>query len=124
MLIVLAALLLTGCQELQVRERAVKLARTAPGLYEQQVLDNLALLSAQPDGLPYFLLPNGGTAQLARTFQVQYTPGWDFITSGVYIARYLFDKQTAQVQGSNQCQESWQTFPISDPDKLILMHPH
>ncbi len=119
----LACLVFTfGCQEIQLRERAAHLASTAPGLYEQQVLDNLALLAAQPEAMPYYLLPSQGTEQIARTLQVQYTPNLDLITaSGAYLGRYLIDKQTAQLQGTNQNQETWQTLPISDPDKLLLM---
>lgn len=111
-----------GCQQVQLRERAVQLASTSPDLFQQQVLDNLALLAAKPDAMPYYLLPSQGTEQIARTLQVQYTPGWDFITSmSKFAGQWLFDKQGAQIQGTNQNQQTWQMFPVSDPDKLILM---
>ena len=122
--IALAALLVTlacGCQEVQLRERAARLAGTVSDLHQQEVLDNLALLASKPGAMPYYLLPSQGTEQIARTIQATYTPGWDFITSGVYIGRYLFDKQTAALQGTNQNQETWQNLPISDPDKLLFM---
>lgn len=106
-----------------VRQGANRLAATAPELYYEQVLDNLARSHELPDELPYFATPNQGTHQNARTIQATWTPGWDFITTtGVFAGNYLFDKQTAALQGTNQNQVTYQMSPLSDPDKLTLIN--
>src|SRR6185369_17658419 len=86
----------TGCQAIKLGEKTLELAGTTPDVLQQQVLDNLAMLAANPVAMPYYLEPGTGTAQIARTVQASYSPGWTFITSGVYVGRYLFDKQGAQ----------------------------
>ena len=44
-----------------------------------------------------------------------------FGSQGVYAGRYLFDKQSAAVQGQYACQESWQIVPNNNPDRIYLM---
>lgn len=107
--------------ESQLRRRATNLATTTTDLLYIQVLDNIASTIDNPATLPYFDVPAVGTAQLQRTVQASYTPGWDFITSGTYIGRYLFDKQQAGLNASNTAQEAWQLTPLNNPDRLFLM---
>jgi hypothetical protein len=105
-----------------VRDKAAGLATTTSDLIHQQVLDNLAHAVVNPTAMPYLDLPGQGTAQIQATAQATYTPGWDFISSaGVYLGRYLFDKQTAAVQGQYACQETWQIVPNNNPDRMYLM---
>ena len=62
---------LGGCQAMRVRESAAELSRTLPDLQQQQVLDNIARIAANPTALPYYSLPNTSTAQIARTVQAK-----------------------------------------------------
>jgi hypothetical protein len=115
------SLALVGCQELQVRNKVTNLVRNTPDIYQQQILDNLARQAAVPSSMPYFVIPTQGTAQIAKTGQVSYQQGIDFITSGQYVGRYLWDKVQPTVQVTKQVQETWQTGPVNDPDKLMLI---
>lgn len=47
---------------------------------------------------------------------------WDLITSaGALFNRYLVDKQSSTVTGTQQNNETWNTATTNDPDKLQLM---
>jgi hypothetical protein len=97
-------------------------AGTVNDLYYHQALNNLAMMYDNPGSIPYFSLPNQGTNQNQRTLSATYTPGWDFITAkGAYIARWLFDKNTAAFAGTAMNAETWQTLPTNNPDKINLL---
>jgi hypothetical protein len=101
---------------------AIKLESAVPDLYEQQVLDNLAEQATKPSALPYFGLPQSGSSANTRTVSANYSPGWDFITgAGKYLGLWVFDKQTAQLQGMNANADTFQVQPETNPDKLLLM---
>ncbi|HEY7312924.1 MAG TPA: hypothetical protein VH643_26405 [Gemmataceae bacterium] len=118
----LLVLLLCGCQAAQVAQNAVTLGGEAKYVQEQQVLNNLAMLAADPSALPSFATMIQGQDQLARTAQITYTPNWDLITAaGSFFGRYILDKQSAALSGTKQNQESIQVSPTSDPDKLLLL---
>src|SRR4051812_1306604 len=108
--------LTSGCMEIQLRDKAVKLSSTATDLYYLQVLDNLARLYDIPESLPYFSEPTQGTNSLQNQVQANYQLGWDLI-----MGRYLIDKQLAIIQGQRQVAENWQAAPIDDPDTLRLL---
>ncbi len=112
----------SGCQNTQTRKHANELISTTSALYYQQVVDNLAMTYAQPNGLPFFGLPTQGSETNTRMLSTSYTPGWDFISGGgVYLGRYLFDKQNATLQGQVTNAEAFQLQPTFDPDKLLLL---
>lgn len=108
-----------GCQEIQVRKKANRLTSTVPDLYYDEVLDNIALTLAKPDAIPYFGIPQQGTNGNTRNVSANYAGAWDFLPA---LGRYLFDKQSSMISGSNQWQESFQVQPLSDPDKMYLLH--
>jgi hypothetical protein len=91
-------------------------------LYFTQAVNNLAMMQDNPASLPYFSIPTQGTNTLLRSVQATYTPGWDFITAaGYYFSRWVFDKETAAIQGTNQNSEAWQMLPTTNPDKINLL---
>ena len=51
-----------GCTHRQLRYDHVMQARTITTIYEQQVLDNLAMFSQDTDSLPFFAVPGAGSA--------------------------------------------------------------
>jgi hypothetical protein len=105
-----------------VAQNAVTLGGEAKYVQEQQVLNNLAMLAADPAALPSFATMIQGQDQIARTAQITYTPNLELITAaGYYFGRYILDKQSAALQGTKQNQESIQVSPTSDPDKLLLL---
>ena len=114
--------LLSGCQEARLRDRTLMQAGTVNDLYYMQALNNLAMMHSNPSLIPYFAQPTQGTNQSQRSLMANYTPGWDFITAkGAFIARWLFDKNTAAFGGTVQNAETWQTAPTTNPDKIYLM---
>lgn len=91
------------------------------GLHYQQVLDNIAMHAVDPNALPYFSYASTGQNAVQRTVAAKYNLGWDFITSGVYLGRYLVDKQSSEISGQQNNNQTWNTVPTFDPDKVILM---
>jgi hypothetical protein len=119
---ILLVALLSGCQEARLRDRTLMQAGGVNDLYYYQSLNNLAMMHANPGTIPYFSLPNQGTNQNQRTLSATYTPGWDFISAkGVFIARWLFDKNTGAFAGTAMNGETWQTQPTNNPDKINLL---
>ncbi len=113
---------LTGCMAEQLRNRTVALTTTTNELLYGQILNNIALLTDNPSALPYFDGPTQATVQVQRALSASYTPGWDLITSaGVYLGRYLLDKQSANLLASQTNQDNWQVSALVNPDKLFLM---
>lgn len=96
-----------GCMENVVQRKANLLTRTVPEIYYGEVLDNLALLNANPAAMPYFGIPQQGTNANTRNIQATYTPSWDFLitpiaSTGKFLERYIFDKQSAGISGRYQ----------------------
>jgi hypothetical protein len=120
-LAIFAVLFAAGCQSTQTRQHSNELIKTTSDLYYQQVVDNLAVLGANPGTLPFFGIPQSGSETNMRMLSTSWTPGWDFIESGTYIGRYLFDKQTANLQGQVANTQAFQLLPVYDPDKLLLI---
>jgi hypothetical protein len=118
----LALLVTCGCQAVQVAENAVDISAQSRFVAEQQVLNNLAMLAADPNAMPYYSTMIQGQDQLARTAQLTYTPNLDLLTApGYFFGRYVLDKQSLGLQGTRQNQESIQVSPTNDPDKLLLI---
>ena len=58
-LAVAAALAGTGCTHVQLRKNTVNQADTLSEIYQQQVLDNLAMFVYDYYSLPHFAIPTG-----------------------------------------------------------------
>ena len=120
------AVLSTGCMTSQLRNRMNEQASTIPGVYYQQVLNNLAMIVAEPAMMPYFSDPQTSRVSIAQTANVNYGINYDFITSaptGVfqYFGRWLIDKQSATLTGGRTDTGQWATVTSNDPDKLFSM---
>jgi len=114
--------LAAGCQSTQVEKRVTTLVGTVPDLYQDQVLQNLAVLASDSSAVPFFAVPQSGTNTNTRQLQAGYTPGWDLITgASQFVGRYVFDKQTAAISGQISNAQAFQLQPVYDPDKLLLM---
>jgi hypothetical protein len=120
------ALLTTGCMTSQLRNRMNEQASTIPDVYYQQVLNNLAMIVAEPAKMPYFSDPQTSRVSIAQTANVNYGINWDLITiapTGVLglFDRYLIDKQSATLTGGQTNTGQWATLTSNDPDKLFSM---
>lgn len=63
-----------GCTHRQLRYDHVMQARSITTIYEQQVLDNLAMFSSEPNSLPFFAIPTTGSANVTDGGQISAGP--------------------------------------------------
>lgn len=73
-LLAVSLLAQTGCTHRQLRYDNVMQARTLTTIYEQQVLDNLAMFAQSPDSLPFFAVPGAGSASVTDTGSIAASP--------------------------------------------------
>lgn len=107
-LIVLA--LTPGCATTQLKIGHVQQAKTLTSIYEQQVLDNLAMFKSNPDALPFFAVPGAGKAQVSGTSSISANP-----LNGpghTNLGPLSFGRNT---------QNNWTMEPITDPKRLQIM---
>jgi hypothetical protein len=123
-LVLACALMNAGCMTTQLRNRMNEQASTIPDVYYQQVLNNLAMIVAEPAKMPYFSDPQTSLVQITQTANVSYGVNWDLITlvaTGRYFGRYLLDKQSATLTGGQTDRGQWAALTSNDPDKLFTM---
>src|SRR5262249_51920048 len=117
----LLVLLLGGCQtHLCLRENTACTAATLTDLNYQQVLDNLAMLVANPSALPSLAVINAGTVTVAdqktANANATYAPTLTFeqqAGSGLPILSLLFSPSA-----SRNVTENWSLVPVTDVDNL------
>jgi hypothetical protein len=115
-----------GCMTSQLRTRMTDQAASIPGIYYQIVLDNLAMIQADPARLPYFSDPQTARSQIEKTASVNYGMNLDLITAapaGVLslFDHYLLDKFTLNLTGGQNDTLGWLSLTANDPDKLFAM---
>lgn len=104
-----AALSITaGCRHLHLRHNTVRQAHTLATIYEQQVLDNLAVFVQNPCAVPFFAFPTEGDTNL---------------TDDGELATDSFNAFRVGIGGSlkRSAFAGWKLEPVRDPDKLRLM---
>src|SRR5262245_29442100 len=114
-------LLLSGCQtHVCLRDNTVCTAATLTDLNYQQVLDNLAMVVANPSALPSFAVINAGTVTVADQQGVSanatYAPTITFAQqagSGLPILSLLFNPNASRNVTAN-----WSLLPVTDLDNL------
>jgi len=125
-LLLVLALANAGCMTTQLRNRMNEQASTIPDVYYQQVLNNLAMIVAEPAKMPYFSDPQTALVQITQTANVSYGINWDLITTAptgvlTLFNRYLLDKQSATLTGGQTDRGQWAALTSNDPDKLFTM---
>lgn len=110
--VVLAALLActAGCTSARLRQRTINQAGTLPELQYQQVLDNLALFSANPAALPWHVNLREGTSQIT-----------DSGSAGALVDLGPPAVTQPQVFGSRTVVAQWGMSPVIDPTELRLL---
>jgi len=120
--LILSMLLTTGCQTIQLRNTTVRQSCSVSDVYYMQVLNNLAMLEAEPYSLPYFSLPQTGQNTTQFSLAATATPGWALVTSGTaLLGRFLFSSQAGMFNGTDTNIQTWSTAPTIVPNKLLLM---
>jgi hypothetical protein len=100
-------LLASGCAHTHLRKSTFSIAGEVPQLQQQQVLDNLARLCAQPEALPYFAIVGGGTVQVVTDHSGAVT---------LTAAPAIFNLGT-----SRNVAEQYNVAIVTDPEALDLM---
>ena len=103
---------LTGCTHTQLRDNSVNQAETVSDVYQQQVLDNLAMFVYDSGSLPSFAFPNSGTNQVTDTGNIM--TGLEWVAAG-------FDTVGLNIGADRQMEQAWTMEPVRDPHKLTLM---
>jgi hypothetical protein len=107
---ILALASLTGCTSDRLRQRTVNQGGTLPELQYQQVLDNLALFSANPAALPWHINLREGTTQIT-----------DSATVGAAVDLGPPTETLPQVFGSRTAVSQWGGSPVIDTLELRLL---
>lgn len=107
-----ALLVCSGCAHTQLRWNTTKQALTLTDIYEQQVMDNLAMFVHDPNSLPSFAYPNAGGSDVTDGG----TAG-----SGTTLKRLGFDQQVLNLGASRNMKEAWTFTPVYDVRRLELM---
>ncbi len=100
--------LFSGCQHTHLRYNTVRQAGTLSEIFEQQVLDNLAMFVHDPHALPFFAYPEEGSASIEDAGTIGFEPLIDFW-------------QVMTAEASRTGLEQWGLTPVCEPDKLALM---
>jgi hypothetical protein len=106
------ALLLSGCTHVQLRNNTLHQAQAVHEVHLQQVLDNLAMFTMDPDAVPFFTVVGAGTAAVSDTGSASTTLSW---------IKLGFESVSPTFSASRLSQENFTLAPISDPDKLARM---
>jgi hypothetical protein len=106
-----------GCTTAQLRRTTVNQVGTVHDIYQQQILDNLAMFVHNRGSYPYFSLIGTGTTTLTDTATLADTNGWarDAANSLLYATAGLNPSWMRSKMGS------WATYPINDSVKLTVM---
>ena len=101
---------LPGCTHLQLRHIASRQGSTLTDLQYKQVLDNIAMFTANPEALPFFALSTSGSAQ---------------VTDSGGLSALTFNwpghSGAGTLNGSRTIVESWGLAPVVASDKLERM---
>lgn len=104
------ATLSAGCTHTQLRYNHTSQAKSLTGIYESQVLDNLAMFKKNPNALPFFAVPKAGSAQVSDNGAISASP----LNGPAHTVLSLSSLSRNNVG-------SWTLEPISDPSKLRRM---
>ena len=106
-----------GCTVGQLRNTTSCQAQTIHDIYQQQVLDNLAMFVHNRNSLPFFAIIGQGTTTLTDTGGIMDSNGWARNAAG----SLLFTSAGFNPSFSRAQMAAWQTWPCSDSVKLNVM---
>jgi hypothetical protein len=115
-----------GCMTSQLGNRMTEQASSIPNVYYQEVLNNLAMIQADPSRMPYFSDPQTARVRIDQSANVGYGMNLDLVTTaptGVLslFDRYFLDKFSTTFTGSQSNSGEWTALTANDPDKLFAM---
>jgi len=109
-----------GCTAMQLERNTQNQFRTVSALYQQQVLDNLAMFVHEPGSLPYFNVLSTGLNQLVDQATAADTLSMARVLVGVKSLFMVSSNATAPTL-QRTAQQNWTANPVTDPRRLELM---
>jgi hypothetical protein len=104
------SILFSGCTASRLRDSTIRQARTLTDLQYQQVLDNVAAFTANPDILPWHVNLKNGVSQVQDTGQASL----NFFLQGQSMPQ-------VNLNGSRSIVEQWSNVPLTDDTMLKLL---
>jgi hypothetical protein len=116
LIVAAAALLAVGCAHRQLSVSTVLTANSFQTIVFQMVLNNLAMMAAEPDTLPWHVRVRDGTVQVSDTLGIGQQGGGftSFEGGGLGIETY-------GPQGSRKVALQWGTDAVGDPVQLFSL---
>jgi len=111
-LIAIGLSICSGCAHKQLRWNTTHQATSLTEIYEQQVLDNLAMFVHDPNSLPSFAYPNTGRSDVTDKGSIGSDTTWN---------RMGFATDVLKLSGGRDMYQTWSLTPIYDPRRLELM---
>jgi hypothetical protein len=110
--------LIAGCAHIQLKNNALGQYRTVGDLYQQQVLDNLAMFVYDRGSLPYFSVLSTATDTVSDMASAS-----DLFSMGRVGVRNLFmvTGNAATLGASRGAMDGWTANSVNDPRRLELM---
>ncbi|HWA98260.1 MAG TPA: hypothetical protein VG713_07190, partial [Pirellulales bacterium] len=121
LLVVLVAVVSTGCAHIPLRRNTINQARTVADIHQQQVLNNLAMFVYNPYSMPCFSYPTQGTNQVVNTTTAELNGSFSPLTIGFTIGQFVLNTLGFNGSAQYQSNEAFTMVPINDPRKLELM---
>ncbi len=104
----------SGCTHRQLQRSTLNQTGTLNDVQYRMVLDNVALLTANPGVMPQFALLSTGQIQITDAGSTTDAVIPNAASPGIVSGNY-------NVMGSRNIQQNWNIQPIQDPDKLKRM---
>jgi hypothetical protein len=111
-LVILLALALSGCANVQLKLSTVRSASTLTDLQYQQVLDNLAMYCKDPTALPWHVNLQNGAVQVADAGSIGTIAQTDLSHAFTWSPYFI---------GSRSIVTQWSTVPVTDDTTLRLL---
>ena len=105
-------LLFSGCAHTHLRWNTTHQAKSLTEIYEQQVLDNLAMFVHDSNALPSFAYPNTGRSDVTDKGSIGIDNTWKLMN---------LDTEVLKMFGGRDLYETWGLTPVYDPRRLELM---
>lgn len=124
---VLCVLVCSGCLTTQLKNRVTEQAATIPDVYHQVVLNNLALMAACPNRMPYFSDPQTARVEIVRTVKSDYGIIFNTIAFAPEAVLALLSNGLVEIEQSvglvaeQSRSGEWSALTANDPDKLFTM---
>lgn len=97
-----------GCTHRALRSQTLQTASTLSELQYQMVLDNLAMLSSNPNLLPWHVKLDDGSVQVSDELHAEFRGGW--------VSEALMGE--ARLEPERQVTLQWDVVPVTDPKEL------